>query len=73
MYEALGDADAAGEDVECGAGAAEDLTLVPEDAEAAVASTAVLAGEDLAVCVVKKEKEGWASVKERGTHNVELD
>ena len=72
MYEALGDADAAGEDVECGAAA---LTLVPEDAEADVASTADVAGEELAVavCVVKKEKEGWASLKERGTPNVELD
>ena len=70
MYEALGDADAAGKDVECGAAA---LTLVPEDAEADVASTAEVAGEELAVCVVRKEKEGWASLKERGTPNVELD
>ena len=73
MYEALGDADAAGEDVECGAGAAAALTLVPEDAEAAAASIAEVARDEPAVCVVKKEKEGWASVKERGTPNVELD
>ena len=71
VFEAL--EDAAREDVECGAGAAAALTLVPEDAEGDAASTAEVAGEEPAVCVAMRDKEDWASVKERGTHKVELD